>query len=384
MSARSNPVPVSEKEAVAPSFTGTRIAYDARFSLGEYRGMGRYLRRLIQPIAPNALGLAADGESDDQLQVAGCGFHFYPLWEQVSLPRRVAESEARWFIAPYNTAPLQLSEQVKLILVVHDFIYLRSRGEVPLSRSMYQNFGRIYRRWNVPRAIQRADHIICVSNTTRDELLWRFRVAAEKLCVIPNTIDTSWFQLRRQASPSRYILCVSGEAPNKNLDLGIRGFAAYVSSSHDREMQLKIVGVKPAFHARFQTIATQHGVRDRIELLPYVSDKQLQALYSGACAFFFPSRDEGFGIPILEALAAGVPVVASNCPSLLEVAASGALFSDPNSPAEMGDHLRTLLSDASLQRTLSARGRERALRFHPTSVDAEISAFWKRILERDE
>jgi glycosyltransferase involved in cell wall biosynthesis len=383
MSARSNPVPVSVETPVLSAPAQPRVAYDVRFSLGEYRGMGRYLRRLIQPIASQAIGLAADGETDDRLTLAARGFHFFPLWEQVSLPRRVAESGARFFLAPYNTAPLQLPAGVKLILVVHDFIYLRDRREVPLSRSMYQNFGRMYRRWNVPRAIERASQIVCVSDATRGELVRRFGVAGDKLSTIPNTIDASWFTLRRPSSPSNYVLCVSGEATNKNLELGIRGFAEYIFSTQDREMQMKIVGVKAAFHARFQAIAAECGVGDRVALLPYLSDKQLQALYCGARAFFFPSRDEGFGIPVLEALAAGVPVVASNCPALLEVAGPAALFSDANSPREMGDQLRAVLCDSSLQRALSARGRERALRFHPSSVDVAISAFWEGIL-RDE
>ena len=381
MSALSNPAPASEDPRL--SATSPRVAYDARFSLGEYRGMGRYLRRLIAPIASQAIGLAADGESDDQLRLLARGFHFFPLWEQLSLPRRVAESQSRFLLAPYNTAPLHLPASVKLILVVHDFIYLRDRHEIPLSRSAYQNLGRIYRRWNVPRAVRRADHIICVSDTTRNELQRRFRIAPERISVIPNTIDASWFSLRRPASASSYVLCVSGEAPNKNLDLGIRGFADYLRSAHDRETQLKIVGVKPQFHARFQAIASQHGIRERVEFLPYISDKQLQALYTNARAFFFPSRDEGFGIPVLEALASGVPVIASNCPSILEVAGPAALFSDPRSPGEMGAQLRTLLSDPLLLRMLSLRGRERALQFHPSSVDAAISAFWQNIL-RDE
>jgi glycosyltransferase involved in cell wall biosynthesis len=381
MSALSNPVPVTP---AAPLSGTPRVAYDARFSLGDYRGMGRYLRRLIQPISSQAIGMAADGERDDHLQLTARGFHFFPLWEQLSLPRRVTESGAEIFLAPYNTAPLQLAAHAKLILVLHDFIYLRTRSDLPLSRSHYQNFGRLYRRWVVPRAVERADHIICVSETTRGELLQRFPVPSDKVSIIPNSIDPSWFTLRRHSPPSNYVLCVSGEAPNKNLEIGIRAFASYIRSAQDREMRLKIVGVKSPFHRRFQALAAQQGIGDRVELLPYVSDKQLQAMYAGARAFLFPSRDEGFGIPVLEALAAGVPVVASHCPSVVEIAGSAALFSDPNSPREMGEHLHCLLRDPSLQRTLSAGGRERALRYHPSTVDATISAFWKGILQRDE
>ena len=384
MSAFLNPIHEPQRDPLASAPERPAVAYDARFSIGQYRGMGRYLRRLLRPIENHAIGFAATGESDPQLKIAARGFHFYPAWEQFSLPRRVAESGVGIYLSPYNTAPLRLPSGVKMILVIHDFIYLRSRDELALSRSAYQNLGRGYRRWNVPHALQRADQIVCVSESTRRELERRFSVKSESVSVIPNTIDASWFSRSRTSNTVNYVFCVSGEAPNKNLEVAIRGFADYVRSSKDRNTQLKIAGVKPAFHERFIAFAAQQGIPGRIECLPYISDLQLQALYANARAFVFPSRDEGFGIPVLEALACGVPVVAARCAAVSEVAGSAALYFSPESPPGMAEHLNNILKDTALQTTMSARGRQQAALFHPDVVDSQIRAFWRDLLPADE
>lgn len=374
MSTLAQPLPKPERAGAAAS----RIAYDARFTLGEYRGMGRYLRRLLHALPESAIGFCATGENDPALNLRARGFRFYPLWEQVSLARRIAESGIDLFLAPYNTAPLRLPRSVKLVLVVHDLIYLRSSAEIPLSRSTYQNVGRLYRRWIVPRAIRRADHILCVSQYTRGELLRRFHVDPQKITVIPNTIDAAWYRL--QSAPTDSVLCVSGEAPNKNLDVALEGFAGYCRTSGDGNTRLKVAGVKPAFHGGFRRLAERLGIADRVELLGYLSDDALRSLYANARAFLFPSREEGFGVPVLEALAAGVPVVASNSSSIPEVAASAALYFRPDAPHEIAAQLRTLLSDPQLQLTLSRRARSRAEVFHPDAVDPLISDFWGRLL----
>jgi glycosyltransferase involved in cell wall biosynthesis len=374
MSTVTQPVPTRE----SPAASTPRIGYDARFSLGQYRGMGRYLRRLLRCLPECAVGFSASGENDDTLQLRTSGFHFYPLWEQVSLPRRVAESRVKFFIAPYNTAPLSLPGNVKLILVVHDLIYLRSRAELPLSRSTYQNVGRFYRRLVVPGAVHRADHIICVSQYTRQELMRRFDGDVDKITVIPNTIDASWYRL--QALPSDYVLCVSGEAPNKNLEAALEGFAGYCRTTRDRNTLLKVAGVKSAYHGEFRRLAERLGIADRVEFLAYLTDPALQSLYEGARAFLFPSREEGFGVPVLEALATGIPVVASNSSSIPEVAGTDALYFHPDAPHEIADQLCTLLSNPQLQRTMSQLGRRRSELFHPDAVDPIISQFWDRVL----
>lgn len=368
---------VSEERRVAVS---SRVGYDARFGIGEYRGMGRYLRRFIAGIGDAVVGFCADGEADPDLTLKARGFRFYPLWEQVSLPLRAAQSGIDVLIAPYNTAPLLIPCRMKLVLVVHDLIYLRSAAELPYSRSVYQNFGRIYRRWVVPRAVRRADHIVCVSEYTRSELMRKFQVETAKLTIIPNSIDASWYSLRRKTTGQRYVFCVSGEAPNKNLGRALQGFAEYCERFGDHDTQFRVAGVKPAHHAAFCAIANHYRMRSRVEFLDYISDEKLRELYAGAAAFLFPSTEEGFGIPVLEALAAGVPVIASQASSIPEVGGDAALYFDPVSAPDMAEQLSNVLSNPELQDSMSRRGRQNALQFHPDVVDARIRGFWNRTL----
>lgn len=372
----------SSQTAVAqsPAPGAARVGYDARFSVGHYRGMGRYLRQFIQPVARQSMGFCATGEFDPALDLHARGFRTYPLWEQLSLPRRVREAHIDFFVAPYNTAPLSLPASVKLILILHDFIYLRSSAELPLSRSSYQNFGRLYRRWIVPAAIRRAHRIVCVSEHTKSELQARFAIEEERVRVIPNTIDSSWFTLARPASPDDYVLCVSGEAPNKNLERAILGFAEYCRRSDQKAVHLKVAGVKSAYHPVFRKLAEQNAIGPRVHFLDFVSEGQLQTLYARARAFLFPSLEEGFGIPILEAMAAGVPVIASSASSIPEVAGEAALYFHPHSVSQMAEQLCVVLSNPPLQRSMSQRSRERALCFHPSAVESAIAEFWNQTL----
>ena len=153
--------------------TPPRIAYDARLSLGAYRGMGRYLRQLVAGREQQLLGLCATGESDPGLRLIAGGARAFPIWEQVSLPRLIRRLGIDVFLAPYNTAPLRLPPQTRLILVVHDSIYF---DPLPLSLSLRQNAGRLYRQWVTPGAIARAERILTVSHYTAGQIRQRFGV----------------------------------------------------------------------------------------------------------------------------------------------------------------------------------------------------------------
>src|ERR1700738_5135514 len=119
--------------------TGLRIAYDAQLSIGQYRGMGRYLRALIAGRAQSVLGFCSSGARDPELRLIADGTTFYPLWEQFSIPRLARRHAIDVFIAPYNTAPLALPATTRLVLIVHDLIYME---HLPPSQSLYQNAGR--------------------------------------------------------------------------------------------------------------------------------------------------------------------------------------------------------------------------------------------------
>jgi glycosyltransferase involved in cell wall biosynthesis len=352
-------------------------------SLGSYRGMGRYLRMLIAGRESSLLGLSAAGETDPDLPLVARGVRFHPLWEQVCVPRLLQERKIEVYLAPYNTAPLRLPPDTRLVLVVHDLIFMEP---LPPSRSLYQNAGRMYRRIVAPHAIRRADMVVTVSQHTARQLTSRFDVDEQRLRVIPNAVSPEWFgnpaEPREQA---QLVLAVAGEAPSKNLHSALAAFALCAQRMRARGLRMKVAGVKPAFHAPFLAHANSLGVGATVEFLPYLSDEHMRGLYREADVLLMPSLAEGFGIPVAEAMACGVPVAASHATSLPEVGGDAAQYFNPQSVEEMAAVLRQVLEDYTLRRQMSERGRMQARRFHPHAVQKDVEIFWRDVeqMERE-
>jgi glycosyltransferase involved in cell wall biosynthesis len=356
---------------------GLRIAFDARMSLGQYRGMGRYLRSLIAGREDALLGLCADEESDASLRLIAHGYSFHPLWEQVSIPRRLRENRVDLFIAPYNTAPLLLPRRTRLVLIVHDLIFMEP---LPRSLSAYQNSGRLYRQVVTPRAVKRAERILTVSHYTAGELCARFDVDPVSVQVIPVSLEPEWFRMPGRREPrGNFVLVVGGEAPSKNLPSALAAFALCRKRLREPELRMKIAGVKPAFHNSFFRHASELGIAHAVEFLPYLSDAEMRELYRRAVMLLMPSLAEGFGIPVLEAMASGLPVASSRECSLPEVGGDAALYFDPRSVEDMAAVLERMLQAPGLLAELSARGRVQARRFHRDAVRPAIDAFWNGV-----
>jgi glycosyltransferase involved in cell wall biosynthesis len=219
--------------------------------------------------------------------------------------------------------------------------------------------------------------IIVPSEAAKADLVELERVEPERVHVVHHGVDAESF---RSASPedtakarrrfglgeAPYLLFVGGIEPRKNLEALVGAFASLGSAS---ETRLVIAGGKvrwipaSADHLRAKIGALPSGVRERVILTGYVSDAERVALLGGATALAYPSLYEGFGFPVLEAMAARVPVLASNVSSLPEVAGEAALLVDPHDEAAIAEGLRTLLNDADLRDQLRAAGLARAAKF---------------------
>ncbi|QOY85429.1 glycosyltransferase family 4 protein [Paludibaculum fermentans] len=359
-----------------------RIGFDGRLAMGSTRGMGRFLRTLIAGREKELIGLCAPGESDADFRLEAGGFQMYPLWEQFSLPALARKLDLQVLICPFNTAPLRLPAGLRLVLVVHDLIFLEDQERGAQDGSLYQRAGRLYRRTVVPRVIERADQIIAVSEHTAQSIQERFRIRPGRIRVIPNTLSTDWYEAPGSAAAREpYVLCVSGEAPHKNLADGIRAFARCNEIGRPGCHALKVVGVSEPFHGHYQELARQLGIGGLVEMLPRVGDEALRQLYREAAVFLFPSLSEGFGIPVLEAMASGTPVVTSQCTSLPEVCGSAALYFNPRSVEDMASALGSALTDPSLRKEMSRLGLEQARKYHPALVAGPIQEFWRDLNE---
>jgi len=358
-----------------------RVAADARLMTGNPRGMGHYARAMLEPISDNVIALLPRGKEANGFSMRSSGAGFFPWWEQVVMPEQAQRCGATHLFCPNNTGPIGRTGSIHTILVVHDLIFLHSLRELGASPSAYQNLGRVYRRYVVPKAAQHADTLVTVSEYTRNELCERFGLKAERVRVIPNSIDREWFVEKPLLDSQRkpYLLSVSGEAPSKNILGLIRAFAVMRNEGIGRDLTLRIVGVKPQFQSTFRLEATRLGLEKKVHFDGFLTQEQLMEAYRKAWAFVLPSLFEGFGIPLLEAMASGTPVACSNTTSLPGVAGSAAKLFDPRDTRDMAEVMAAVVEPEKSRLEQAQHGLEQAEKFCRESANEKVSQFWRAL-----
>ena len=237
------------------------------------------------------------------------------------------------------------------------------------------------------RGIRNATHVICVSEATKKDLMQHLAVDEAKITVIYNGIDHSVFKPSpvnggRFSTP--YLLYVGSERPRKNMRCLMSAFAA-LKNRGPRFASLRLLKVGSAGRSdRFRTAtleaARRFGVDHDIDFIDYVSDRDLAVIYSNALALVYPSLYEGFGLPVVEAMACGCPVVTTNVSSLPEVAGSAALLVDPHDPAGFADALHSVILNRDLSTRLRGDGLRRARDFSWDSTVSTTHAVYERVL----
>jgi glycosyltransferase involved in cell wall biosynthesis len=254
--------------------------------------------------------------------------------------------------------------RARSVFTLHDVAYLLF-PEHHLPRN------RIYLRTMMPRFLRRADRVIAVSENTRNDALRSYHVDPEKIEVIPEGVEPRFrpgvdrdevARVRdRYTLPERFILSVGTIEPRKNHLTLVEAYAS-LRSRHP-EVGLVIAGGKGWLYERFFERVRALGLDDRVLFTGHVPDDDMPALLNAAEVFAFPSEFEGFGLPPLEAMACGIPVVSSNAASLPEVVGDSGMLVPPHDVAGWVDALDHLLRDAALRAAFAARGIARARRF---------------------
>ena len=237
------------------------------------------------------------------------------------------------------------------------------------------------------RGIRQAAHVICVSEATKRDLMQHLAVAEAKITVIYNGLDHNVFKPSlvddgRFSAP--YVLYVGSERPRKNMACLTRAFAA-LKDRGPRFASLRLLKVgSPGRSDRFRTAtieqARRSGVEHDIDFVDHVSDVDLAVIYSNALALVYPSLYEGFGLPVVEAMACGCPVVTANVSSLPEVAGSAALLVDPNDPAGFAEALHSVILDRDLRTRLRGDGLRRARDFSWDDTVSATRAVYEQVL----
>jgi glycosyltransferase involved in cell wall biosynthesis len=223
--------------------------------------------------------------------------------------------------------------------------------------------------------------LVTVSEYTRSKVLRCFGIPTERVTVIPNSLPDNWYvrKPRPIAERGSYILSVTGEAPSKNLPALLRAFALVCESlkGHEAMPQLLIIGISPSQHSHFQKMASRIGVIGAVNFTSYIPEAELQRLYREATLFVMPSLYEGFGIPVLEAMASGTAVASSNATSLPEVVGNAGWLFDPRDVEDMAHTLCTAWKSPSGRYEYALRGLEQAQRFRRSTIARQIADFWE-------
>jgi len=359
------------------------VAIDAFWISPSCRGMGRHALRLILPVVHCVLGLAPRSFRSSYFRTINSGPSFFPFWEQIWLPFLCRRLNVDILICPYNTAPLLLAHNTKLVLVVHDLIFLSSWREIPPSFNLRHELGRIYRKYLLPLVIRRAFKIITVSQYSKHRIAQEFSLDPGNITVIPNAVEPEWFSRQPVSYSLRapYILTVSGEAPSKNLTNLILAISSLRQQlSFDGTFPyLRVVGVKQRYHSHFRALAKSVGVEDYIYFESYVDQEVLIELYRNSKLFVFSSLAEGFGIPLVEAMATGCPIACSHTTSLPEVVAKCCFYFNPYKVSSIAQAILDALSSPTVCEQNIACGLTRARLFTTDRLYEKTTAFWSSI-----
>jgi glycosyltransferase involved in cell wall biosynthesis len=275
------------------------------------------------------------------------------------------------FLTPY----LLRKSQVKVYIFVHDLICFLYPDGHPWKAKLIENFC-------LPPIIDFVAGIFTVSNNTKSDLIQLFPHIHQQNIQITGCGYTPKNQVplepTKRLNSNQYLLSVSTLLPRKNFETLIQAFNQ-IKSVYSGD--LIIIGGSPdnSYLEKLKTLIQEHNLQDRVKIIGFVSNQDLASYYQFADIFIYPSRYEGFGIPILEAMTHSCPVITSNTSSLPEVAENAALYFDPNSHSELSERILELYQNHELQNSLIAAGKLQTAKFSWSSAAKKVLTFIQRV-----
>lgn len=306
----------------------------------------------------------------------------YPLWEQIALPRAVQKLRVDMLHCTSNTAPLWCP--VPLVLTLHDIIYLEPRQH--RSPSLYQEMGWHYRRLVVPRILKKCKKIITVSRFECTRIRQALCLPEEQIAAVYNGYNTHFHPIekpdetviQKYISREGFLFFLGNTDPKKNAARTLKAYSLYLKQSGVRR-PLLIADLQEEYIDQLLRQENISEIKSCLRFPGYISNQNLTTLYNAAFAFLYPSLRESFGIPMLEAMACGTPVVTSNTSAMPEVAGDDAILIDPLKPQEIADALLRLENDDEFYRQQVTYGLERVKQFSWKNTADEYVKIYKSI-----
>ena len=350
-----------------------RIGIDAR-KLHDF-GIGTYIRNLLRELArldhSTEFVLLCRPEDAGSIQALGDNFRpvieragNYSISEQLKVPLALCRERVTLFHAPHYVLPPLV--HCRSVVTIHDCIHLMFPQYLPNRAAL------TYARASMALAARRATRVLTVSESSKADIMRFFGTEPSKIDVIYNAFDERFGMEPREEDMVRvreryqlhdeFVLYAGNVKPHKNLERLIDAFHLVRSRGLDH-LKLVMIGDDISKYASLRRAVHHYQLHKYVRFLGYLPEETLAVMYRLAGVFVFPSLYEGFGLPPLEAMASGTPVVTSNVSSLPEVAGDAAELVDPYDPEAIADGIFRVLTDADLRRSLKARGLARARQF---------------------
>lgn len=302
------------------------------------------------------------------------------LWRNFSIPGVCRTEGVDLFHGLSNELPIGLyrNKRIRTVVTIHDLAFIRYP-------QFYKAIDRALYRKKYGASARNADHVITVSDQTRRDVIDIFGVEPERVttvyqgcseafsAVTPEEVTLARTKLKL---PERYILFVGSIEERKNLALVVEALA----SLQDKDIHLVAIGRKTPYVQTVVERARRLGVLSRLHLLHGVSSLLLPGAYAGAQVFVYPSRFEGFGIPLIEALNAGVPVIGATGSCLEEAGGPSSLYTDPNNATMLASMIDRVLIDISLRKKMIEDGHQYVERFAPKRLAKDLSSIYEQAL----
>lgn len=372
-----------------------KIAFDAKRAAVNMTGLGNYSRLVIEQLAEtfpdDSLQLYSPRKGNSPrlskiMAMPNVSWHIPQtkipgiIWRTWGITSELIKNPPEIFHGLSNELPLNIRKAtgVKSVVTIHDLIY----RTLP---QCYKPADRIIYDFKYRRACINADRIIAVSKCTARDITKIYGIDPDKIDVVYQGCDNS-FAIRpgkdkldnvrlKYSLPEKFILQVGTIELRKNLGLTIRALSAL-----PEEIFLVAVGSGKEYLKEMKDLASRLGLEKRIVFLSNLPFEDLPAIYRLSEAVAYPSRYEGFGIPILEALQSGRPVVAAKGSCLEEAGGEGALYIDPDAPREMAEALSSVLYDTDLRKSMTAKGYLHAAKFSNSEIAAKVHAVYEKTL----
>ncbi len=294
----------------------------------------------------------------------------YPTWEQIALPKAAKKYQCDLLHCTSNTGPVNTS--IPLMITLHDIIYMESLSLLKKDGTWYQKLGNVYRRWNVPVVVRKSKTVITVSDFERERISRFFGLNSSKLHTVYNGVGRHFrpisdkIELERIAAkyrlPEKFMFFLGNTDPKKNTRGVLKAYAEFRKTSAT-DYKLVMPDYEETALAALLKELDCPEIREHIHLTGYIINTDLPGIINLSTLFLYPSLRESFGIPILEGMACGIPVITSNTSSMPEIAGDSAFIIDPFKPEEITAAMNKILDNSDLYKQLSEKGIQRAALF---------------------